>query len=68
VLRDVTEVRNALFQHSGTEHRAVQALTNFGLSFPVTDWRTAWESIQRHIIAAFSALREEIQLSREIED
>lgn len=68
VLRDVTEVRNALFQHSGSEHRAVQALTNLGLSFPVTDWRAAWETVELHVIAAFSALREEIQLAQVVED
>jgi hypothetical protein len=68
LLRDVTEVRNALFQHSGTEHRAVRALTNLGLGFPVTDWQAAWESIQRHVIAAFTALREEIQLAHVVED
>jgi hypothetical protein len=68
ILRDVADVRNALFQHSGTEHRGLQAANNLGISFPIADWQAAWETVQRQMIQAFSSLREEIQLFHELGD
>ena len=56
-LRHVANVRNALFQHSGTEHRGVNALTQLGIEYPFLDWQTAWAAIQRRTIDAFNALR-----------
>jgi hypothetical protein len=67
-LRNVAEVRNALFQHSGTEHRGVNALTQLGIDYPITYWQSAWVIVQRRTIDAFSALREEIQQFHEIND
>jgi hypothetical protein len=64
-LRYVADVRNALFQHSGTEHRGVNALTQLGINYPIFDWQAAWATIQRRTIDAFSTLREEIQQSHE---
>ncbi len=61
MLSDVADVRNSLFQHSGTEHRGVQALTNLGIAYPVTDWQLAWTTVQQRTIDAFNVLREEIQ-------
>lgn len=66
-LRHVADVRNALFQHSGTEHRGVNALTELGIEYPITDWQAAWAAIQRRTIDAFNRLREEIQQFHEIE-
>lgn len=63
----VADVRNALFQHGGTEHRGVSALTQLGIEYPITDWQVAWATIQRKTIDAFTALREEIQQLREME-
>jgi hypothetical protein len=67
-LRHVADVRNALFQHSGTEHRGVSALTQLGIEYPITDWQSAWVIVQRRTIDAFNALREEIQQFHEIDD
>ena len=67
-LRYVADVRNALFQHSGTEHRGVGALTQLGIEYPITDWQSAWVIAQRRTIDAFNALREEIQQFHEIDD
>jgi hypothetical protein len=64
-LRDVASIRNGLFQHSGTEHRGVRALTDLGIAFPVTDWRSAWTIVQQRTIDALNALREEIHDSHE---
>ena len=60
-LRNVAEVRNAFFQHGGAEYRGVQALTLLGIGFPITDWQSAWATVQRRTIDAFNGLREEIQ-------
>ena len=65
-LRYMADVRNALFQHSGTEHRGVNALSQLGIPYPITDWEAAWATIQRKAIDAFNMLREEIQQSHEI--
>lgn len=67
MLRHVADVRNALFQHSGTEHRGVNALTQLGIEYPVVDWQVAWTTIQRKTIDAFNTLREEIQQLHETE-
>jgi hypothetical protein len=66
-LRGVAEVRNALFQHSGTEHKGVSALTQLGIDYPITDWEAAWTIVQRRTVDAFNTLREEIQQFHEIE-
>jgi hypothetical protein len=66
-LCSVADVRNALFQHSGTEHRGVTALTQLGIEYPIADWQTAWATVQRKTINAFNVLREEIQQFHEIE-
>ncbi len=66
-LRHVADVRNALFQHSGTEHKGVSALSQLGIAYPITDWQSAWARIQRRTIDAFNALREEIQQFHEID-
>jgi hypothetical protein len=66
-LRHVADVRNALFQHSGTEHRGVSALTQLGIDYPIIDWQSAWAKVQQRTIDAFNAIREEIQKFHEIE-
>jgi hypothetical protein len=60
-LRCVADVRNALFQHSGTEHRGVSALTQLGVGYPIADSQSAWATVKRRMIVAFDVLREEIQ-------
>lgn len=67
-LRHVTDVRNALFQHSGTEYRGVSALTQLGIEYPITDWQSTWVVVQRRAMDAVNALREEIQQFHEICD
>jgi hypothetical protein len=67
-LRSVADVRNALFQHSGTEHRGIQALAQLGMEYPIADWQSAWTIIQRRAIDAFNALREEIQQTHVIDE
>jgi hypothetical protein len=66
-LGHVANVRNALFQHSGTEYRGMQALAQLGVEYPITDWQSAWATVQRRTIDAFNALREEIDLFHEVE-
>jgi hypothetical protein len=66
VLKAVQSVRNSLWQHSGTEHRGVAAVKLLGLSYPITDAAIAWRSIQKKIIDALTALREEIQAAPSI--
>jgi hypothetical protein len=66
-LAHVADVRNALFQHSGTEHRGVGALTRLGIAYPITDWHYAWAMIEHRAISALTAIREEIQEFHEIE-
>jgi hypothetical protein len=66
-LRYVADVRNSMFQHSGTEHRGVNALAQLGIEYPITNWQAAWATVQRRTIDAFNALREEIQQFYEIE-
>ena len=65
-LRHVADVRNALFQHSGIEHKGINALAQLGIEYPITDWQAAWTMIQRRAIDAFNGLREEIQQFHEI--
>jgi hypothetical protein len=65
-LRYVAEVRNALFQHSGTEHCGLNALSRLGIQYPVTDWESAWITLQQKTIDAFNRLREEIQQFHEM--
>jgi hypothetical protein len=67
-LRYVADVRNALFQHSGTEHKGVNALTQLGIQYPIIDWQSAWALVQRRTIDAFNGLREEIQQFHEIDE
>jgi hypothetical protein len=66
ILKAVQSMRNSLWQHSGTEHRGVAAIKLLGLSYPITDPTTAWRSIQRKVIEALTALREEIQAAPNI--
>jgi hypothetical protein len=66
-LRYVADVRNAMFQHSGTEHRGINALGQLGIEYPITDWQAAWATVQHRTIDAFNALREEVQQFHEIE-
>jgi hypothetical protein len=68
ILRHIADVRNALFQHSGTEHKGVNALTQLGIGYPITDWQSAWVVVQRRTIDAFNILREEMQQFHEIEE
>ena len=62
VLEKVVQVRNSLFQHSGTEHKGVRALNELGIRYPVPDWAGAWIILQTEIIGALSVLREEVQV------
>jgi hypothetical protein len=67
MLRQIGDIRNTLFEHSGTEHVGAAALASLGLDFPVVDWPTAWSTVQRRAIEALEALREEIEQFHEID-
>lgn len=60
-LGNISKVRNAMFQHSGTEYRGLQALSDLGIVYPIADWDAAWRSVERKMIDALQALREELQ-------
>jgi hypothetical protein len=45
----------------------MQALAQLGVEYPITDWQSAWATVQRRTIDAFNALREEIDLFHEVE-
>jgi hypothetical protein len=50
-------------QHGGKKPstQAVQAFQELGISFPPTDWGSAWDSVRTRAVEALSAIREEIQ-------
>ncbi|MEU4781794.1 hypothetical protein [Micromonospora sp. NPDC023633] len=59
-LQNVTHIRNA-GQHMDAALAAADALRSFGLTYPISDIREAWQSVQAHVVSALGALREEIQ-------
>jgi hypothetical protein len=63
VLADIATVRNKLFEHDGSEHFGIEALSRLGVSYTDIDWADAWQQIQRRMIDAVNTLREEIQLA-----
>ncbi|MCG8914898.1 hypothetical protein L6E12_03725 [Actinokineospora sp. PR83] len=66
-LRAVQSVRNSLGQHTGTEHRGVTSLSALSLSYPITDYHGAWNTIRLRTIEALAVLREEISDSTEFQ-
>lgn len=59
-LQNVTHVRNA-GQHMDAALEAATALPSFGLTYPVTDFQHAWQSVQAHVVLALDSVREEVQ-------
>ncbi|MGB2569274.1 hypothetical protein ACPFP2_12595 [Micromonospora citrea] len=59
-LRNVTHIRNA-GQHMDASPNAVAALPSFGLTYPISDFGRAWQSVQAYVVLALDALREEVQ-------
>jgi len=60
ILEAVVHLRNAQ-QHGGGQTRAPGATNTLGLVYPVGDPSHAWQMIQNRIIAALTAIREEIR-------
>lgn len=50
-------------QHHSAQSAVIPEYEVLGLGYPVTDWGSAWERIQRLATNAFDAIREEIQAS-----
>jgi hypothetical protein len=48
-------------QHAGTDARGARGMARLGISLPVDDWGAAWTHIQGRMVAALSALREELE-------
>ena len=48
-------------QHAGTDARGARGMERLGISLPVYDWGAAWAHVQGRIVAALSALREELE-------
>lgn len=61
VFEAVIHVRNAR-QHGGGQERGAEAIRRLGLAYPIMDPAYAWQVIQNRIVAALTALREEILL------
>lgn len=59
LLQKTTHLRNA-GQHSDAARQAARALPAFGLTFPITNYQTAWWAVQAHVTAALDTIREEI--------
>ncbi|SCG78142.1 hypothetical protein GA0070613_6476 [Micromonospora inositola] len=59
-LQNVTYMRNA-GQHMDAALQAAEALRSFGLTYPISDIREAWQTVQTHVVSALGALREEVQ-------
>ena len=60
VLEAVVHVRNAR-QHGGGQEKGAAAVKTLGLSYPIFNPSYAWQVIQNKVIAALTALREEIR-------
>lgn len=52
-------IRNGI-QHSDATTRAVNALGNLGIRYPVTSWSEAWDRIRALATQAFDTIRDEI--------
>lgn len=61
-LERVLAVRDAR-EHGAAQHRAVTALAQLGIAYPIVNWSSAWATIQAQVIEAVGALREELQTS-----
>jgi hypothetical protein len=60
ILEAVVLVRNA-GQHSYASERILVSLSRLGLSYPIEDHRTGWGAVGERVVAALTALREEIR-------
>ncbi len=59
-LRSSTHVRNAS-QHIDAATDAAMALPSLGLTYPITDFTHAWQTVQLHVTWALDTVRQEIQ-------
>lgn len=59
VLDAVRQVR-ASSQHIGTQSRAIAALDEIGLVYPIADWPAAWTHIQRTVAHSCDTIRQEL--------
>ena len=59
-LESIIALRDA-DQHGEASGRAVTAHRELRITYPTTDWRSAWEIVSTQAVNALSALREEIE-------
>jgi hypothetical protein len=67
VLEAAVLVRNAQ-QHAHAAPDSVNALGALGLTYPVTEWASAWVTIRNGVTTALWAIREELQGSLESDE
>lgn len=61
VLKAAIDLRNGLQHHGKDPQRVVDALSAFGLPYPVLNHTTAWRTITPTVVEALNTLREAIQ-------
>jgi hypothetical protein len=59
-LRSSTHIRNA-GQHMDAATDAAMALPSLGLTYPITDFTYAWQTVQLHVTWALDTVRQEVQ-------
>lgn len=59
MLDHVRIIRNG-GSHSAAEAYAISAYKSIGLSYPVTNWASAWDAVRNHTVEALDMLREEV--------
>ncbi|MFG3229556.1 hypothetical protein ACGF07_32890 [Kitasatospora sp. NPDC048194] len=62
-LDQIRHLRNSTI-HTKPAPTLLQAHESLGLTFPITDFATAWDSVRAHAEQAFGALQEAIQAAR----
>ena len=59
ILDAARQVRTSL-QHVGAQPRAVKAVTDLGLTYPVADWPSVWRQLQAAVAHPCDKLRQEL--------
>jgi len=59
-VRSSTHVRNA-GQQMDAATDAAMALPSLGLTYPITDFTHAWQTVQLHVTQALDTIRQEVQ-------
>jgi len=67
VLEAAVLVRNAQ-QHARAASESVSALGTLGLTYPITEWSSAWVAIRNRVTTALWAIREYLRDSLETDE